>query len=408
MVCDTIAYAHSKGIVHRDLKGENVVLGEFGEVTVIDWGLAKSIPGRTGGVSPNREKDSNSPTLDGERLGTPAYMAPEQARGDLAAIDERTDVYGLAAILYEVLTGRAPFGGSTANEVMHRVETQPPVRPSALFPETPDELEAICLKGLAKRKEDRYPTATALRDAVRAWLSHQLHRRSEADRQAKFFSLSHDLFVAMDESGVITQVNPAYARYFGFDPTQTPGKRYTESMHPDDHQRAREMLQQVLSGGAMRDTVIRIRCPNGDYRAASWSATRVPGEPTIYAVGRPLDEESRLRREVEAQARFFALSPNLFVVSDERGLASQVNPAWTTHLGWAPDEVEGNTFHSFVHPEDVPAITRSGRQSLVRGPVAELPVRMRCKDGSTKRFAWTLTRIAGERINYAIGRLIED
>ncbi|TWU00712.1 Serine/threonine-protein kinase PknD [Botrimarina colliarenosi] len=520
-VCDTIAYAHSKGIVHRDLKGENIVLGEYGEVTVIDWGLAKSIAGRTGGVTLNRDKDSNSPTIDGERLGTPGYMAPEQARGDLAAIDEQTDVYGLAAVLYEVLAARAPFSGETANEVMHRVETKPPVRPSALFPDTPDDLEAICLKGLSKRKEDRHASAIELRDAVRDWLTHQLKQRHEQERQAKFFSLSHDLFLAVDERGHITQVNPAYSRFFGFDPLGSPGKHYAERIHPDDRERAAAMLDQLRLGVSQKDTVIRTEDANGVYRAVSWTMTRVPCEPTIYAVGRPLDEESERRRladersrffsmsrdfcltfdenfritqinkaaieafdttedvmigadglvlthpddvertrlviaaaqrgesqqtslrvvtpkgrqipttwtltrvpgenttyavgraldaeaerrrEEEARARFFALSPSLFVISDEKGNAAQVNPTWTKLLGWEPEDVIGNPFYGFVHPDDIGPISRAGRLALVREPVVDLDVRMRCKAGGYKTFAFTLCRVPGDRINYAIGR----
>lgn len=404
MVCDTIAYAHSKGIVHRDLKGENVVLGEFGEVTVIDWGLAKSIGAREGGVVPNRETDANSPTIDGERLGTPGFMAPEQARGDLAAIDERTDVYGLSAVLYEALTGRAPFSGSTANEVMHRVETQPPVRPSALYPDTPEELEAICLRGLAKRKEDRFESAAALRDAVRQWLSGQLNRRRDAERQSKFFALSHDLFVALDEHGAVTQVNPAYERFFGFDGRQSPGQPYLRRVHPDDAELAKSLFRDAQRGVAQRDTLFRIEGADGAYRSVAWTLTRVPGESTIYAVGRPVDEASRERREVDARARFFNLSPNLFVISDERGHAAQVNPAWTRALGWLPEDVVGKPFIGFVHPDDVGAVTRAGRRALLREPVTELPVRMRTREGDFKPMAWTLTRVAGERRNYAIGR----
>jgi len=119
-VCNAIAYAHSKGFVHRDLKPANVVLGEFGEVMVLDWGLAKEVgstpevPTESLAASHRRAStDSGSQTLEGQILGTPAYMAPEQADGRLSDIDARTDVYGLGAILYEVLTGKPPFGGAT-------------------------------------------------------------------------------------------------------------------------------------------------------------------------------------------------------------------------------------------------------------------------------------------------------
>ncbi|CAN0363779.1 unnamed protein product, partial [Ectocarpus sp. 4 AP-2014] len=214
--------------------------------------------------------------LEGERLGTPGYMAPEQARGALAAIDQRTDVYGLAAVLYEVLTTRPPFRGQTANEVMHRVEVSPPALPSLSHPETPSELETICLRGLEKRKQDRYQTATELRDAVRGWLTHQVQQQRESDRQAKFFALSQDLFVALDERGFIKQVNPAYSRFFGFDPAQTPGKHYATSIHADDIPRANQMFKQVQRGISQKDTVLRILDVKGNYRTVSWTVTRIP------------------------------------------------------------------------------------------------------------------------------------
>src|SRR5690348_3558487 len=112
--CDAIAYAHSQRIIHRDLKPGNVLIGDFGETVVIDWGLAKDIgedelafEGGTGA----RSSDSNSDTKTGSVMGTPAYMSPEQARGD--AVDERTDVYALGALLYNVLAGAAPYSGAT-------------------------------------------------------------------------------------------------------------------------------------------------------------------------------------------------------------------------------------------------------------------------------------------------------
>lgn len=408
IVCDTVAYAHSKGIIHRDLKGENVVLGEFGEVTVIDWGLAKSIHGKPGSVSLHRDNDEQHPTIEGERLGTPGFMAPEQARGDLSAIDERTDVYGLAAVLYEVLTARPPFTGETANEVMHRVETKPPVRPSALRTNTPEELEEICLKGLSKKQEDRYATAVEFRDAVRHWLSDQLHQRLEADRQAKFFSLSHDIFVALDEKGVVKQVNPAYERFFGYDGAKSPGQHYMKRVHPDDVERAKKLFEDAMRGVAQQDTLFRIQGADGEFRPVNWTLTRIPGESTVYAVGRPVDEQSERRRLSDERSRFFALSPNLFVISDDRGYAAQVNPAWKNLLDWEAEEVVGKPFYSFVHPDDVGPISRAGRRALLRKPVVDLDVRMRCKDGSYKMFAWTLSRVPGERINYAIGRLVAE
>lgn len=407
-ICDTIAYAHSQGIVHRDLKGENVLLGEFGEVTVIDWGLAKSIVAGEGAVSPSHESDPDQKTLEGERLGTPGYMAPEQARGDLAAIDQRTDVYGLAAVLYEVLTTRPPFRGQTANEVMHHVEVSPPAPPSLSHAETPAELEAICLRGLEKRKEDRYRSAADLRDAVRGWLALQVHQQQESDRQAKFFALSQDLFIALDERGFIKQVNPAYSRFFGFGPAEKTGKHYADRIHPDDIPRAKQMFKQVQRGISQKDTVIRIADSEDVFRPVSWTVTHIPGEPMMYAVGRPLDEENERRRATESRARFFSLSPDLFVISDEKGHAGQINEAWEHVLGWTAEDVVGTPFSHFVHPDDVAQASRAGRRALLREAVVNLETRVRRRDGAYRTIAWTICRVPGDRINYAIGRDITE
>src|SRR5262249_8873678 len=114
-VCNAVAYAHARGVIHRDLKGRNVVLGDFGEVLVLDWGLAKVVGGdapdaAAGPVSVPPSGDRGA-TQVGQIVGTPSYMSPEQAEGRVDRLDARTDVFGLGAILYEILTGRPPFAG---------------------------------------------------------------------------------------------------------------------------------------------------------------------------------------------------------------------------------------------------------------------------------------------------------
>jgi serine/threonine-protein kinase len=143
-VCQTLAYAHARGVIHRDLKPSNVMVGAFGEVQVMDWGLAKVLPeggaakGQPGSEQERRDTvslirtrrsqgtaadaEAAAPTQEGDVLGTPAYMAPEQARGDLDLVDERADVFGLGAILCEILTGRPPFTGKTA-EAQRKAQT---------------------------------------------------------------------------------------------------------------------------------------------------------------------------------------------------------------------------------------------------------------------------------------------
>src|SRR5262249_38742422 len=156
-VCQGVAYAHSKNIIHRDLKPENVMLGKFGEVLVMDWGLAKVLSrGKSAQPQPGVETAldlSLRPTLDASMTlevdiaGTPSYMSPEQASGKNSELDERTDVYSLGAMLYEMLSGEPPFTGPSALEIIQQVsEGRPPAPVSGAcdFRPVPRELGAIC------------------------------------------------------------------------------------------------------------------------------------------------------------------------------------------------------------------------------------------------------------------------
>jgi tRNA A-37 threonylcarbamoyl transferase component Bud32 len=189
-VCQAVGYAHSRGVVHRDLKPENVALGGFGEVILLDWGLAKlvALPGSAKpgvdigdteaddpealvGVSITEEALADA-TMIGQRLGTPAYMAPEQAEGRLDLVDARTDIYGLGAILFEILTGRPPHEGKTSVEVLKRIteaQSSPKARDSGV--PVPAALDAICARAMARDREARYASAADLAEEIQRWLA---------------------------------------------------------------------------------------------------------------------------------------------------------------------------------------------------------------------------------------------
>jgi serine/threonine-protein kinase len=176
-VCQAVAYAHSRGVLHRDLKPQNVVLGDYGEVIVLDWGLAKVTGESEGEPAADRApvalagEGSREETVAGQVLGTPAYMAPEQAEGRLDLLDARTDVYGLGAVLYEVLSGQAPFHGGGMATVLRQVVHDAPAPPRAAVPAVPRALEAVCLQALARRPADRYPTVLELAGDVKRYLA---------------------------------------------------------------------------------------------------------------------------------------------------------------------------------------------------------------------------------------------
>ncbi len=173
-VCNAVAFAHSRGVIHRDLKPQNVVLGDYGEVIVLDWGLAKLVERAEETLSPAvalAPDADRGETVEGQVLGTPAYMSPEQAEGRWDSVDRRTDIYGLGAILYEILAGRPPFDGDGIAELLRKVATEPPAPPRSVCPPAPPPLEAVCLKALAKRPADRYASARDLADEVRHYLA---------------------------------------------------------------------------------------------------------------------------------------------------------------------------------------------------------------------------------------------
>jgi hypothetical protein len=173
-VCQAIEYAHSRGVLHRDLKPGNILVGTYGETLVVDWGLAKVL-GRAeveiseGLLSP--AGGDSGLTQAGAALGTPAYMSPEQAAGRLDRLGPASDVYGLGATLYHLLTGRAPFAGPDQGEILRQVRTGAFQPPRKVDRRIPAGLEAVCLKAMSLQPEDRYPSPRALADDVERWLA---------------------------------------------------------------------------------------------------------------------------------------------------------------------------------------------------------------------------------------------
>ncbi|MGC4003723.1 MAG: serine/threonine-protein kinase [Pirellulales bacterium] len=190
-VCEAIDYAHSRGVLHRDLKPGNIMLGRHGETLVVDWGLAKplgeipktdrtpprvpeatlSAPRDENPLIPRSSSDGSLPTLDGATLGTPHFMSPEQAQGRIDLLGPPADVFGLGATLYAILTGKPPYEGHNVFEVVEKAQRADYPPPRGVVGSIPRPLDAICRRAMAGQPEDRYPTAQALADDVERYLA---------------------------------------------------------------------------------------------------------------------------------------------------------------------------------------------------------------------------------------------
>lgn len=177
-VCDAVSYAHSKGVLHRDLKPDNIMVGRFGQVYLMDWGIAYIKKNRESSADDNdlpqdkkRKRFTLREELRGNIIGTPCYMSPEQAHGDLKAIDERSDIFSLGAILYEILTGEYPIKGKSLREMVinaRKCEIQPP-NERVDFP-LPIGLVRITMKAMSKDPEDRYQSVKEMKKALEGFI----------------------------------------------------------------------------------------------------------------------------------------------------------------------------------------------------------------------------------------------
>ncbi|QDT89957.1 PAS domain S-box protein [Gimesia algae] len=396
-ICNTIAYAHSKQIIHRDLKTENVIVGDFGEVAVLDWGLAKHLeevePVNETVVSEfdatviSNPDDSvtSSHTMQGEKLGTPAYMSPEQARGEIAMVDLRSDVYGLAAILYEILVGQPPFMGTSIIAVLESVIHDQPQPPSESVDGLPRELEQICMRGLSKKREDRQQSAIEIGDEIQSWIAERAERKRTEQERERFFNLSLDLLAILDAGGRLALTNPAWESVLGWTTEELQGKSVWELIEPSEHPRAKKNHERILSGESLTEIEYKCRHKEGSHNSIwiLWNAKLIPGESSIYLVGRDITERKRTEQTFHD---LLESAPDAMVVVNESGTIVLVNAQLEKLFGYDRSELLGNQIEYLVpkqfraeHPQKVASFIQ---QASARPMASGLNLFAERKDGA--------------------------
>ena len=247
-VCQAIAYAHSRGVIHRDLKPENVSIDNFGQVIVLDWGLAKVLEDSELSLklhdNCNMTESSLMLTSHGEVVGTPIYMSPEQASGQIDQIDKRTDVYGLGSILFSILTNKAPHfsfieeSNSGFKEIVTKIGDAPVPKPS-IYADVPAELEAICVRSLARKRHLRFNSVTEFAEAVESWMVGQSGKKVGYEKlQMEGRELRTDLQTKVHD----------LERNVRFCTSLPPVQKLIETQSEDDQQVWRKRMSTILVG----------------------------------------------------------------------------------------------------------------------------------------------------------------
>jgi eukaryotic-like serine/threonine-protein kinase len=309
-IADALAYAHGEGVIHRDVKPHNVLVGAHGETVVIDWGLARRIDACDPAAT-SIERDGE--TVVGSVLGTPAYMAPEQARGE--RVDQRADVYAIGAILYRALAGCTPYVASTSGELIEAVRRGPPPPLAGLAPASPRDLVAIADRAMARDAAHRYPSAAELAADLRRFTTGQLVRahRYTVPQRVRRFVVRHRTAVAVAAIACALLAGFAVAAI---------GRIIA----------ARDVAQRELAEAYVDRGRVELANEHPDRALAFAAAAAELGADVQFIAARALDALPALWRTRGTSAVFVPGSHDLIVTS-EAGIA-RMQPDSTTPL-WA-------------------------------------------------------------------------
>jgi serine/threonine-protein kinase len=318
-----IAYAHAHGVIHRDITPSNIIAGDFGVVCVLDWGLAKILDrsDEVAGLFVENDTDDlfrdgsaevtgdagTSGTLHGSVLGTPSYISPEQARGELDLVDRRSDVFGLGGVLCEILTGQAPFVGDSPCEIYSKASRGDLSEAFERLEScrSPRFLVSLAKRCLAPNPADRPSDAGAV---VRELIDFREAGQHRAEQDLiRFFDLTLDLLCIANLDGYFCRVNQNFTRLLGYSESELTSKRFLEFVHPEDREKTTEEMRRLSKGEPTIQFLNRYRHVDGRYLWLEWSARSVPIESAVYAVARDVTDRiqttdpNRNRREENAR-----------------------------------------------------------------------------------------------------------
>lgn len=343
-ICQAMASAHGRGVIHRDLKPSNVMVCPFGVVSVMDWGVAKLLTAAGGGSDGPPTRDEASPTTEGPHpcnddrsladepsssgstlagtvFGTPAYLPPEQARGEIGRVDCRSDVFGLGSVLCEILTGSAPFAAETSDERCKQAAAGELGDAFSRLDACRGPLPLISLtkRCLAAEPEARPADAGEVTQAVTAYLESG-QRRAEQEL-VRFFDLSLDLFCIASLNGTFHRLNDNVESLLGYTADALLHQPFIDYVHPDDQEETRQEIARLAEQKPSIQFVNRYRHADGRYIWLEWNARTVAEEAAVYAVARDVSERmaaTKLRVQMERERETiaaFAAAAGLFLTA---------------------------------------------------------------------------------------------
>ena len=407
-ICQAIASAHGAGVIHRDLKPSNVMVGQFGVVTVMDWGMAEVLgsPSDEEILSSRDELPHPSAgsvgeteihrTVAGTVCGTPAYLAPEQARGDTAQIDRRSDVFGLGSILCEMLTGSPPFFAANSEASWAKAATGNVADAFARLDACNGPLPVVSLAKRclavdpAARPDDAAAVVVLLTDYLESG-----QRRAE-QQLVRFFDISLDLFCIAGLNGFLRHINDNFPRLLGYTIDELKSRQFMDFVHPDDREKTATEISRLARGETTIQFMNRYRHADGTYIWLEWNARSEPEEAAIYAVARAVtdrvnaDENHRRMQTLLERSRqeLVDFTENANVALhwvDASGRIVWANQAELDFLGYNRDEYIGSPIARYHADADTieDILTRLDRRESLLGREARLVA----KDGSIKHVA---------------------